>query len=265
MGCNHFINFLMKGFIAFTFLCIMYTNFFLNCLHIMMARCTKDWTDRCRLYVYLPYTSREDLPVLLATWTPQRGFVLVSSLPFFPDKYTKFLRRPQLSVTTEALNSREVTKVKKNEGSKDYMMDYLSQGLNFTYKYVIPADGSFGSKQDDGSWSGMVGMVSREEAEFAVGLFGMTESRTEVIDFTWPVTIQYSMIMGARGRPVVDPWGFVLPLEPLVWAAILTALLVLPVVMVLLASCSSVTTPKQYTWGKDIFDLTRILLQQVGR
>ncbi|XP_069168768.1 glutamate receptor ionotropic, kainate 5-like isoform X2 [Procambarus clarkii] len=145
------------------------------------------------------------------------------------------------------------------------MMDYLSQGLNFTYKYVIPADGSFGSKQDDGSWSGMVGMVSREEAEFAVGLFGMTESRTEVIDFTWPVTIQYSMIMGARGRPVVDPWGFVLPLEPLVWAAILTALLVLPVVMVLLASCSSVTTPKQYTWGKDIFDLTRILLQQVGR
>ncbi|XP_069168855.1 ionotropic receptor 93a-like [Procambarus clarkii] len=90
----------------------------------------------------------------------------------------------------------------------------------------------------------------------------MTESRTEVIDFTWPFTIQYSMIMGARGRPVVDPWGFVLPLEPLVWAAILTALLVLPVVMVLLASCSSVTTPKQYTWGKDIFDLTRILLQQ---
>ncbi|XP_069168866.1 probable glutamate receptor [Procambarus clarkii] len=217
---------------------------------------------RCRLFVYLPYTSREDLPERLATWTPQRGFVVASSLPFFPDKYTRFLRRPQLVAATEALNSREVTKVKSDGGSKDYMMLYLAQGLNFTYKYVSTADGSFGSKQDDGSWSGMVGMVSRKEADFSIGPFGMTESRTEVIDFTWPFTIQYSMIMGARGRPVVDPWGFVLPLEPLVWAAILTALLVLPVVMVLLASCSSVTTLKQYTWGKDIFDLTRILLQQ---
>ncbi|XP_069943809.1 probable glutamate receptor [Cherax quadricarinatus] len=171
------------------------------------------------------------------------------------------LRQPTLRVATEAFYSKEVGDVHKDWGHEDHMLNYLAQGLNFSYKYVNPTDGTFGSKQSDGSWTGMVGMVIRREADFAIGLFGITESRSEVVDFTWPVTIQYCRILGSRGRPVVDPWGFLLPLELPVWAATLGALIILPLALLLLSSCLLIKT-NHHTWVKDIFDLTRILLQQ---
>ncbi|XP_071545443.1 glutamate receptor ionotropic, delta-2-like [Panulirus ornatus] len=103
--------------------------------------------------------------------------------------------------------------------------------------------------------------AKRKEADFALGPFGLTTSRTEVVDFTWPMTIQYSRILGGRGRPEVDPWGFLLPLSPLVWTAILTTLVLVPVVVVLISFCFSISRA-HCTWMRDTFEMLRILLQQ---
>ncbi|XP_069188806.1 glutamate receptor U1-like [Procambarus clarkii] len=217
---------------------------------------------RCRIYMYLPYTSPGDPPVLLASWTPELGLTLTTNISIFPDKYTKFRQQPTLLAATGPLYYKQEKKARSEGRRINDMLDYLAQGMNFSYRYVVPTDGTFGSKQDDGTWSGMVGMVSREEADIAIGPFGLTESRTEVVDFTWPITIQYSVIIGARGQPVIDPWGFVVPLEPMVWVAILTTLLMVSVMMVLASLCSSIRTDIVHTWEKDTFDLSRILLQQ---
>lgn len=68
---------------------------------------------------------------------------------------------------------------------------------------------------------------------------------------------------GLKGLKV-DPWGFVLPLTPLVWSATLTALLGVLAVLQLLPSC-----PPNFTMlgsgglsGKKTFSCIRILLQQ---
>ncbi|KAG7153933.1 Glutamate receptor-like 67, partial [Homarus americanus] len=214
------------------------------------------WPTRLLVVTRLPLPELHYLHKLLSTTNSMLLVVQDTSGKF------RFLRRPTLAVATEALHSREVTKKDKDGKNTDTMVDYLAQGLNFTYKYVQPADGTFGSKQNDGSWSGMVGMVARGEADIALGPFGITESRTEVVDFTWPVMIQYSRIMGSRGLPEVDPWGFLLPLTPQVWTAILAVLLLLPVVIFLLSSFFSFKAVNQHTWTKAIFDLIRILLQQ---
>ncbi|XP_069939957.1 probable glutamate receptor [Cherax quadricarinatus] len=216
---------------------------------------------RCSVYIYLPYSSARDSAIRLAIWSPQHGLTLTTSLPVFPDKYIRFLRRPTLAVAMEGFYLREAGKVQ--EGVRHhYVMDYLAQGLNFTYKYVSPADGTYGSKQKDGSWSGMVGMVSRQEADFAPGPFGITANRTEVVDITWPVLIQYTRILSSRGTPQVNPWAFLLPLQTNVWASTLVVFLVLPAVMWLLSSFLFARKAFLHTWGKEIFDMTRILLQQ---
>ncbi|XP_069941762.1 probable glutamate receptor [Cherax quadricarinatus] len=174
----------------------------------------------------------------------------------------KFHREPTLTAAVESFYIQKHS-IGQNKGPKrDDMLQYIAQGLNFKYKYVTPADGMFGSKQENGSWSGMVGMVSRGEADIAIGPFGITENRTEVVDITWPVTIQYCCILGSCGKPEVNSWGFLLPLDPLVWAATLTALFLLPPWMYLLSSCCSFRSDTQNTWVKDTFGMIRILLQQ---
>ncbi|XP_069943811.1 probable glutamate receptor [Cherax quadricarinatus] len=226
-----------------------------------MLLVVNDGSKMFSMYTYLPYSLPSDNAILLATWSPQRGLTLATNLPLFPDKFTRLLRRPTLRVATSTFHTKEVGKVHSDWRHQDHMLDYLAQGINFTYIYVIPTDGTFGSKQKDGAWTGMVGMVVRREADFALEPFGFSESRSEVVDFTWPVIIQYCRILSSRGRPMVDPWGFLLPLELPVWAATLGALMMLPAAMLLLSTCFSFKT-NQHTWVKDIFDLTRIILQQ---
>lgn len=42
---------------------------------------------RCGVYIALPYGAPEDMPILVASWTPTYG--LLVRLPLFPDKFEK--------------------------------------------------------------------------------------------------------------------------------------------------------------------------------
>ncbi|XP_071545445.1 probable glutamate receptor [Panulirus ornatus] len=183
-----------------------------------------------------------------------------------------FSHQPELVV---AMNPRILTKVVVKEdvktpggkrlwfeGDQVDILDYLAKGLNFTYTFVQPPDKGSGRKLGNGSWSGVVGMVSREEADFAVGPFSITASRSEVVDLTTPLDMSYVLFMAGRGRPEVDPWGFLLPLTPMVWAAILTALLVLLASKFLIHSYLSRTAINRVNWQMKSSDFIRILLQQ---
>ena len=53
-------------------------------------------------------------------------------------------------------------------------------GFNFT---IIKAH-EYGIKNAQGDWSGMIGMLHRNEADIAVADFTPTQSRSNVVDFT---------------------------------------------------------------------------------
>ena len=54
------------------------------------------------------------------------------------------------------------------------VMDYLRSSLNLTTFVVRPPDGSWGVRDTEtGRWSGMVGMVHRNEVDFALGKLQM--------------------------------------------------------------------------------------------
>lgn len=153
-----------------------------------------------------------------------------------------------------------------------------------------PPDGTFGNRLENGTATGMVGMASRQvrlhgykiviiayvdiqychdhsdllslpnlsarqEVDLALGPFGVTATRAVIVDYTTPVLSDYLKILGGRGRPEVDPWGFLLPLAPLVWAGLLGALVLLMAVVLLLARCASLQTPA-------LAPYVRVLLQE---
>ncbi|XP_071532997.1 glutamate receptor-like [Panulirus ornatus] len=184
-------------------------------------------SPRCSVYIHVPYSLPGSRPLMVATWTPKRGLTLTTHLQLFPDKFNKFLQRPSLVVTSEQFASHRLVMVDDPMapggkrvtfvGTMEKFINYLSTALNFTYTYVRPPDGGWGNKQGDGSFSGMVGVVSREEADIGLGPFSISAPRAEVVDFTYPITLHYLKLLAALGDHEVDPWGFLLPLAPLVW------------------------------------------------
>ncbi|XP_069951459.1 glutamate receptor ionotropic, delta-2-like [Cherax quadricarinatus] len=237
------------------------------CLVVDQAR-----RNRCSVYIYLPYCPKGSPALQLASWTPTRGLVLTSHLPLFPDKFFKFIKRPTLLVASEEFQSQRAIMVADPDspgsqrlsfvGAISEIIEYMATQANFSITYVRPPDRIWGNKRKDGSWSGMMGMVITGAADVALGPFGTTSIRSEVVDFSWPVNIDYLRILGGRGHQEVDPWSFLLPLTPLVWAATLAALLILSVMHDLLSSWFNYHAMKRHMSSTDNLSYIRILLQQ---
>jgi len=49
--------------------------------------------------------------------------------------------------------------------------------------FITPADNFFGAPSENGSWNGMIGMLHRGEADFAVEKFVMSPARLQAVDF----------------------------------------------------------------------------------
>nr|XP_045593542.1 uncharacterized protein LOC123755105 [Procambarus clarkii] len=312
---------------------------------VMLAVDNLQQSRRCGVYLHLPYSPRGAQALKVASWTPHQGLALTSSLPLFPDKFSRLAIRPNLMVITHAFPTHEPVMVEdpRVPGGKKLMFfsalgnltQILADTTNFTvdnnnnnntvfsddnnsnnillnivfnddnnnnfvfnddsknnnifsddnnnnntifsddnsyndsskdsnnktaYTFVMPPDNQWGLQLENGTWIGTIGIASREEVDIGLGPISVSASRAQVLDFTWPMFTVISNIVGGRGRPEVDPWGFLFPLTPLVWAAILTTLLVLPLTVFLLSSCVTMEAPGG--WLEYVFSFTRIFLQQ---
>jgi hypothetical protein len=52
---------------------------------------------------------------------------------------------------------------------------------------LIPEDKSYGSKNLDGTWSGILGTVASGHADLGLNIFSLLTDRMDVIDFLNPV------------------------------------------------------------------------------
>ncbi|XP_069182971.1 probable glutamate receptor [Procambarus clarkii] len=219
--------------------------------------------QRCSVYIQLPYSPRGGQALKVASWTPHRGLALTSSVPLFPDKFSRLVHHPTLVVAGEVYPGQTEALVDDPQapdgrrlvfrGPAASVLDYLAQALNFSYTYIREHDGNFGT---------MLNRVVWKEADIALGPFVVSYSRLEVVDFSWPLHVGVSKILGGRGRPVKDPWSFLFPLTPLVWVATLSSVLVLPLTVLLLSSCFSLKMADAGVSLSKIFTYIRVLLQQ---
>ncbi|XP_046572367.1 glutamate receptor ionotropic, delta-1-like isoform X2 [Haliotis rubra] len=65
------------------------------------------------------------------------------------------------------------------------LLQELASSFNFTYEVSEPADGEYG-RILNGSWTGVVGMLERQDIDMAVAPLTVTQEREKVMDFVYP-------------------------------------------------------------------------------
>ncbi|XP_063885564.1 probable glutamate receptor isoform X1 [Scylla paramamosain] len=148
------------------------------------------------------------------------------------------------------------------KGYVDNIVRHFAKALNFTPLYALSPERTFGTRLPDGSWTGLIGMVVRQEADFAPGPFIISPVRREAVDHSTILRNGNLRILSGLSRLTIDPWGFLLPLTPLVWAVTLAALLGVLLVLQLFPSCLPGRSLLHGGWSDNTFSPVRILLQQ---
>lgn len=118
------------------------------------------------------------------------------------------------------------------EGYVKDLADSLANELNFKYKIKIVNDSKYGAvKEVNGSWSGMIGELVRNEVDMAIAPLTINYARQKVIDFTQPfMTTGISMMMKKPETEDRDYLAFLKPLSKEVWGCVLIALVVFSII-----------------------------------
>ncbi|XP_045124004.1 uncharacterized protein LOC123511960 [Portunus trituberculatus] len=224
------------------------------------------------VYVAAPYSTPTTQPRRLVTWTPNTTWTRASYVQFFPEKFFVFSSAPRLTLVIEQMAHDFISWVEDPEapekrrlaytGHIDNTVKYFAKAMNFTYRYVLSPDRTFGTKLPDGSWTGMMGMVVRETVDFGAVPFMISPVRAEAGDYTSAIWTGNMKIVSGLSGLQINPWGFLLPLTPLVWASTLAALLGVLTVLLFLTSCLSRKTKSCGGWSANTSSSVRVLLQQ---
>lgn len=106
-------------------------------------------------------------------------------------------------------------------------------------------------------------LIQLQEVEFSPGAFILDYERNKAADSPGIYGISSIRILSGLKGLEVNPWGFVQPLTPLVWVAVLTALTGVLAVLQLLHSCLPGSTVGRNSWpASNAFSCVRIILQQ---
>ncbi|XP_071514341.1 glutamate receptor ionotropic, delta-2-like [Panulirus ornatus] len=111
----------------------------------------------------------------------------------------------------------------KYRGLEVLLLDVLAEAANFTYHYVAPADTQWGRLTANGTWTGMIGMVVYERADWAVSDITFSPERERYVDFCHPIIYDASELVTPRAKPLPRWLSPVRPFRWEVWAAVATA------------------------------------------
>ncbi|XP_076373159.1 putative glutamate receptor [Tachypleus tridentatus] len=133
------------------------------------------------------------------------------------------------------------------------MVQAFAQKFNFRLRHVPSIDNKFGAKLLNGSWNGLIGMVQRQEAEIAVSDIGMSNSRAEVIDFTYPyVNDQINFLIQApREKP--RALAIIRPFSLEMWIAILVVVIGTALTTALVARTTIRPQANSWTFGQSLW------------
>ncbi|GFT76187.1 uncharacterized protein NPIL_123111 [Nephila pilipes] len=71
-------------------------------------------------------------------------------------------------------------------GLEGRMLKCLVEKLKFEFELVLPNNGKYGSRDNNGTWNGVVGLVQRGEADLGLAGLSITEDKWETVDFSIP-------------------------------------------------------------------------------
>ncbi|XP_064635837.1 glutamate receptor ionotropic, kainate 1-like [Lineus longissimus] len=168
----------------------------------------------------------------VGTWSKEKGINVNDTL--FLNEFKHFKNRTLIVATLPdppfmIMNASTAKDDLVFTGFLADILHELSKRLNFSVRYVLPADKQYGSLNSDGSWTGMVGMVVRGEADIAVSPLTATAVRATAIDFTIPFMQDGLGIMTKKKNTQDKMFRLFKPFSPTVWILIAVSIVVVGV------------------------------------
>nr|XP_045599637.1 uncharacterized protein LOC123758914 [Procambarus clarkii] len=96
------------------------------------------------------------------------------------------------------------------------MLDIMARRFNFTYEMREPWDGLWGTPTSGGNWSGIVGTLQHQMADFSMDLTP-SDARMEVIDFSKTYVYDPLIIMSLQPSPLPRSLAVTRPFSGPVW------------------------------------------------
>ncbi|XP_063612658.1 glutamate receptor 1-like [Penaeus indicus] len=104
------------------------------------------------------------------------------------------------------------------------MMEILAKHLNICYEFVISKDRVFGSQLPNGTWTGLMGLLTRGEADMTAVILSMDSLRDRAVDFSVPLYVDQQAVGYKRPVYEADMLGFVKPYKYEMWLLLLTTM-----------------------------------------
>ncbi|XP_035216727.1 glutamate receptor ionotropic, delta-1-like [Stegodyphus dumicola] len=144
-------------------------------------------------------------------------------------------------ITVATMPYSPYVEVHKNEngelilsGIEGKYLDLVLKSIDLPYKTVIPADKEWGSRLPNGSWSGIIGMLQRGEADIGMSGLFFTEQRLEVVDFSTPHSTEFVTFASHMPGELSSLYAYFYPFTSGVWACFFCLLFILPLLITLI-------------------------------
>ncbi|XP_033609385.1 probable glutamate receptor isoform X2 [Cryptotermes secundus] len=137
----------------------------------------------------------------------------------------------------------------------------LQERLNFTLEKLFLENGSHGSRNSDGTWSGIVGMVASGRADVGLNVMTITKSRLDVVHYVQPIATSRVTVYVRKPNATFSPARQILtPFALKLWRVIGLTVLLIAVLLSAVSYNSKETA--NYRIYNSIFYTINIFCQQ---
>ncbi|XP_071044131.1 glutamate [NMDA] receptor subunit 1-like [Parasteatoda tepidariorum] len=141
-------------------------------------------------------------------------------------------------------------------GFEKEILTLLSNALNYQLDIVIPNDKEWGEKLSNGSFSGAIGMLHRNEADLAMGRMSITYDRAEVAWPASPYDLQSIQFVTRLPTKSVDTkLSYIYPFQLHLWLIIMCTFILMPLLF-------QIFMQRRYSLQEHIFNTVKLLLHQ---
>ncbi|PSN57696.1 Ionotropic receptor 41a13 [Blattella germanica] len=210
--------------------------------------------------------------ISLDIWSPDEGFLQHADL--YPDKITNLMGK-ELSFTTILYPPLSAVYVDVNppiyDGLEFQIMHAMSRRNNFTFRMAYRPEEWWGAIWENGSGTGMSGLVSMDMADIGFGAIYLWENEYRFTDYS---TVYFrTSLTAVLPRPKLLP-GWMVPIHPFsksMWCAVAVSVIVCTTILYLISQGSvrllggtGQTVVNMYsTWLECAFRTMGLLVLQV--
>ncbi|XP_055947062.1 probable glutamate receptor [Argiope bruennichi] len=114
-------------------------------------------------------------------------------------------------------------------GTDGIFLEIILKALHQKFKLVISPDNELGRLLPNGSWTGMIGLIERGEADIAYNCLAITEGRAKVVDFSVAYDTDQVIFAIKKLGTFTTPMSFIYPFDSAVWISTLLTLMIMPI------------------------------------